>query len=149
LGGAYEATNPHIIIVQERCSGKIRFILVDQEDAKAIKKLLQTESASPWQGKRELKICLYQLDTGIEQQGSDRSNEDELTQNPQFQQLRTEAQFRRGDQYYTEEDLSRLRLWIQSKGALLMERLFHALSRKPISADSDIARLFQELTAKK
>ena len=145
LGGAYEATNPHIIIVQEGLSGKIRFILADQEEAKAIKKLLQTESASPWQGKRELKICLYQLDTGIEQQGSDRFNEDELNQNPQFQQLRTEALFRRGDQYYTEEDFPRLSSWIQRKGALLMERLFHTLSRKPKSPDSDIARLFRRI----
>jgi hypothetical protein len=143
LGGAYEATNPHIIIVQEGLSGKIRFILADQEDAKAIKKLLQTESASPWRGKREVKICLYQLDTGIEQQGSDRFNEDELNQNPQFQQLRMQAQFRRGDQFYTEEDLPRVSSWIQRKGALLMERLFNTLSRKPISPDSDIVRLFR------
>lgn len=145
LSGAYEEINPAIIIVQEIDTKKLRFILSDQEDAKMVKMLLKQDTADPVKGQRQVRMCLYSLDTGIEQQGSDRFDENALSKDPHFQQLRIQAKFRRGDQYYSQEELSILSSWIKKKGVSLMQRLFMKLSRKPIAQDSNIAQLFKTL----
>ena len=115
LGGAYEDIISHILVLQEKDTRRFRFILIDQAEAEVMKELLKQEAANPFKGHRSIQPCLYSLDTGIEQQGSDRFNEKQLEKNPLFQKLRIQAKFRRGDQNYSPEEMAILKPWIARK----------------------------------
>lgn len=150
FGGAYEDIASHYLVVQDTGSGqaeKLRLVQVDQAEAEKIKKLLQQEAVEPWRGQRQRRVALYSLDTGIEQQGSDRFDLEQLKHHAQFQRLRVQAKFRRGDQRYTPEELVILRVWMQEKGVALMKQFFERTSHETLNPSSSLGLLFEELAS--
>lgn len=141
----------YILIIEDKTTNRFQLMMLNQMDVKDISQHLRSEAKKPHQGQRDVKICVYHLNTGIYQQGSDRFSSRDLEKDPQFLRLKTQAKFFNGMIDYTEAELPFLREWIEKMGPDSMHELFnnHILQWKADTRDqyskSSLEKLFSEL----
>lgn len=152
--GRYHDNDPHIIIVENKATGKMQFVLGDQEDARQFENILRNEAKNPTSSKGDVRVCLYNLFSGMAvEQGSDPIDPVAIKQNPQIIQLITQAKFFKGGLQYSDAEIGYLEKWIEEKGIKKMFDLFYGviLANHPDSLKrfehSDIGKVFTALTA--
>lgn len=103
-----------VLVVQEEQGGKksLTVIMGDQStDARFWRKKLEADlKTNPADAKeRKRKICLYDLNIGIVQNGKNPFDEQELRENPLFQELIVKAKLYNGDVTYTDKEEATLK----------------------------------------
>lgn len=97
-----------VLVIEEEVGGKkaLTVIMGDQSaDAQFWRKKLEEDLDTDLEGKnRKRKICLYDLNIGIVQNGKNAFNEQELRENPVFQELIVKAKLYNGDVTYTDKE---------------------------------------------
>jgi hypothetical protein len=149
--GTYADSVRHYLIVQDKATGAVQVIDIDQEDAGQIRLLLQEDSKKPWNGTRDVRVVLYKHTSGVENQSSDRIDMDNVWKTPQALRELVMSKFRNGEQQYQPEEIPVLKALIQEKGPEKMYALFYnyILQDLPELFDSDIQQIFESFGLKR
>lgn len=124
--GKYQDHVWHTAVVQDKANGRLLLILGDQEDVLQLKALLNNDRLHPSTEPREMRLALYNLETGISQQSAEpiHTLDNRLENNPAFLRLLVKAKFFAGEVHYSDAELPLLRAWIESKGTARMQQFF-------------------------
>lgn len=149
--GLYQKSFTQLLVMEDKSTGEIKAMLVDSNDSKIYNNMLLKDAKKPIKGNRDVRLALYHLDVGMHTQGSDRIDAAKLEANPQFQKLKAQAKFLRGDTDYTDKEKVVLKKWLSETDSKQMHAFFEEqiLSFKETSYESfsgsALDRVFQEL----
>jgi hypothetical protein len=138
-----------MIVIQDKESGKIKVMLIDQNDAMQFKvklnedaQLYEDDAAiekvykESYKGTefefekltrnrfRNTRIALYDLTTGVYMQGKERIDVKALEADQQFKVIKIQAKFLQGSINYSKEELVLLKEWFKSQDIVKMKKLF-------------------------
>jgi hypothetical protein len=144
-----------VLVVEEIATGKIRHMLIDENDEKQFKHILLQEANEPCDPEHEVRIALYDLYTGHYMHGNDPIDLDRLKANPTHKLLKAQAKFFKGEMNYDDEEIGTVDKWLESVDTKAMATLFTETilpwrsATQEEFAQSDIAQIFtRQLNAK-
>lgn len=120
----------HVLVMEDKTTNGIKLVMLDHHDVTVWReKLLEGAKSEKPGDKRELRLALYDLTTGMYLQGQkdDRIDSVKLESNPAFQRLKVQAKFFQGERFYSKSEIKVLKEWMKSIGvdkAKEMERFY-------------------------
>lgn len=145
---AYQDLDTTVVVIDDGTS--IQLAMVSQDTAKQVQEELK--QAQPG----EVRIALYNLDSGLVKQGPNPIDIDKLSKDERFMTLKVQAKFFDGRTRYTAQEKPYLKAWLLSTNRVKeMQELF--LRKILVNKDdatnrfsgSTIEKLFKELLEKK
>lgn len=122
----------------------------DQVDASQFRNILDKEKEHPYEGHRDVRVCLYHLELGVDAQGSDPIDIQALEKDPQFIKMKMQAKFLAGYVTYSDAEKKALHEWIENKGATQLYSLFFnvVLNNQPTQREafvgSELANILEQ-----
>ncbi len=149
--GLSQKENQWALVIQDKASNALDLLLLDHNDAKWFDAMLTQDGKTSMQEKREVRLGLYNLSTGLVRTGRERIQEDELEANPEFMKLKIQAKFLGGRSDYSKSEIPLLTQWLKTHDAAKMRDLFlnQILRWKDANKNdfpgSALEKVFQEL----
>ncbi len=123
----YQKAITDILVVIDRETQKLQFILGDLNDGVEWKKNLEHNYQSTANATDETHCVLLKPTLGVYRASSADPAIADLDKNGEFQRLLVQAKFFNGEINYTEKEIPYLEAWIREHGANKMERLFQRI----------------------
>ncbi len=144
----YQKSATDILVVQDKKSGELKFILGDPKDGIEWKTLLEQDNGKESKSSNA-RCLLYRTASGPYRLGSDGISIAKMEKDPQFLKLLVQAKFFNGEINYTSDELPHLKEWINLHGKLKMSRLFEKITEfkgttKRRFPYSDLAGIFRD-----
>lgn len=133
-----------LVIQSPTDPNNIRSLLITETEEKRFRELLSKDQNNQATDKKELKIALYDLITGVTAESKDRINFTSLEENPEFLMQKIQLKFYAGISQYSKEEMPVLGEWIQSCGVENMKKYFKSVVLKG-RTDSQHAFLYSTL----
>jgi len=117
---------PGVFIVIQTDRGP-QSLLITETEERRFRELLSKDRLNKGSGKRDFKVAIYDLETGVASQSSEPIDFVSLEKNPEFLLQKVQLKFYAGMSHYTKEELPILQGWIESCGAENMETYFNTV----------------------
>ncbi len=115
----------YALAIEDKQTGGLRLMLLDNDDAAAFKTMLQDDSLNPDKGqKRELRLTLYHFDSGTLVQGKEGIAAERFEKDGKLLTLKVQAKFFRGDSNYSRQELVQLEKWLKGADTKALYELF-------------------------
>lgn len=146
----YQKEISSFLIVENKETGELSYVLFDQNDEMDIKSLLiqDHQQKNVKDEDKKTRLGVYVINYGIYQQGVETLDEQKIAQNPQFLNALVQIKFLKGETRYTEQELPYLKQWIDKDPKKLFALFKKVAQWKPsvLAAlpTSDIGGIFKE-----
>lgn len=141
-----------LVIQSQTDPADLRSLLITEREEQRFRELLDRDQQKPSTDKRELKIALYDLVTGVTAESSEPIDISSLEKNPEFLMQKVQLKFYAGMSQYSKEEIHFLSDWIKSCGVENMKNYFKSIILKGRSDSqhafeySTLYNLFKELS---
>lgn len=126
---------PRVFVVIQT-ETRLQSMLITENEEQRFRELLSNDRTHKGSGKRELKIALYDLETGVTAQSSDPIDFISLEKDPEFLMQTVQLKFYAGISHYSKDEIPVLREWIQKCGVENMHHYFNTIVLTKERADS-------------
>lgn len=135
---------PRVFIVIQTETG-LQSMLITENEEKRFRELLSNDRTNKGSGKREVKIALYDLETGVAAQSSDPIDFTSLEKDREFLMQKVQLKFYAGMSHYSKVEVPALREWIQKCGEENMHHYFTSIVLTKERTDSRKAYMHSAL----
>ena len=149
----YQKEVSSFLIVEDKETKKLKFVLLDQNDEQDIKDLLIRDNQIATNTEKQTRVSLYAFNYGSYLQGRERLDFDSIKNQPEFLDVLVQIKFLKGDITYSPEELPHLKQWIKKNNPEKMWSLFQQFCKWKPSAlaalpTSDLGDIFKEFGLK-